>query len=321
MDDSNSSEYVFPSLRRWVTEDGWVNYNLLSKSKSGLEAFDSVTTHIQTADVNSMDAKQALCFYMNAYNYIVLDAMRKKCLNDHSFRGNLGFIQRASFFFFTTYVIGGKKMSLYALENNIIRPMKEPRIHFAINCGAFSCPRLSRDPFTPQTVDKQMDALADKFINKDGGVELKENKLYVSAIFKWYSNDFKASGGIAKFIKGYWKGEDFDAGSVKVVAQKYNWVLNDTMLDPAEEVAEEIEEPLTPTESSKSSRSKKSSRSRSARSSKKSARIAADVNEKTKPDDKQIDQDSVPEDDSKITEENLQESPKSPKEVNSSDDA
>jgi hypothetical protein len=50
--------------------------------------------------------------------------------------------QKIRFFLLRKYRVGGEDMSLYALENDIIRPLGEPRVHFALNCMAVSCPRL-----------------------------------------------------------------------------------------------------------------------------------------------------------------------------------
>ena len=39
-------------------------------------------------------------------------------------------------------------MSLYTLENDVIRPLGDERVHFALNCMVVSCPRLPRVAFT-----------------------------------------------------------------------------------------------------------------------------------------------------------------------------
>ena len=44
--------------------------------------------------------------------------------------------------------VGGKTISLYKLENDVIRPLGEERVHFALNCMVVSCPRLPRAAFS-----------------------------------------------------------------------------------------------------------------------------------------------------------------------------
>jgi hypothetical protein len=63
------------------------------------------------------------------------------------------FIDRARFFKFTENNIGGKHISLYDYENKIIKPMGDPRVHFALNCMVVDCPRLPDKPFAPEILD------------------------------------------------------------------------------------------------------------------------------------------------------------------------
>jgi hypothetical protein len=48
---------------------------------------------------------------------------------------------KSGFFYFLRPVFGGDQMSLYALENDLIRPrFSDPRIHFALNCASARLP-------------------------------------------------------------------------------------------------------------------------------------------------------------------------------------
>ncbi|MCP4501906.1 MAG: DUF547 domain-containing protein [Deltaproteobacteria bacterium] len=54
----------------------------------------------------------------------------------------------STFFVWTQFRLDGQALSLYALENDVIRAgFHEPRIHFALNCASVGCPRLLRSPF------------------------------------------------------------------------------------------------------------------------------------------------------------------------------
>jgi hypothetical protein len=45
--------------------------------------------------------------------------------------------------------IGGREISLYRLENGIIRKrFPDPRLHFALNCASLGCPRMPRQAFS-----------------------------------------------------------------------------------------------------------------------------------------------------------------------------
>ena len=59
------------------------------------------------------------------------------------------------------------KISLYKLENELIRPrFKEPRIHFALNCASVGCPQLPAVPFLPKTLETQLAAETHKFLHE-----------------------------------------------------------------------------------------------------------------------------------------------------------
>ena len=128
--------------------------------------------------------------------------------------------------------IGGTIYSLDNIEHDIIRPQfKDPRIHFAINCAAQSCPPLISKPYRGDTLDNQLDENAASFINTTGHNYLKGNTLYVSRIFKWFSEDF--SDAPLTFIKKY---ADTDLTNklnnqkkkIKIKYLNYDWSLNNT---------------------------------------------------------------------------------------------
>ena len=64
------------------------------------------------------------------------------------------------------HTIGGKKVSLDAIENKIIRPtFKEPRIHAALNCASISCPPLANYAFTAKGLEAQLNQVFTAFAN------------------------------------------------------------------------------------------------------------------------------------------------------------
>ena len=57
-------------------------------------------------------------------------------------------------------------MSLYTYENDVIRPLGDPRVHVSLNCMVRGCPRLPRSPFSGKVLQKQLEALAIEFFNE-----------------------------------------------------------------------------------------------------------------------------------------------------------
>ena len=76
----------------------------------------------------------------------------------------------------------------------------EPRIHFAISCGARSCPPVRR--YDPAGLDEQLDEATRAFVTRE--VVLEGQTVTVSPIFQWFRADFEeAPGGLAGFLVRY----------------------------------------------------------------------------------------------------------------------
>lgn len=92
------------------------------------------------------------------------------------------------------FPVGGRKYTLDQIEHGILRLcFQEPRIHFAINCAAASCPKLPHEPYLPEKLDEQLDKAARFFIRETRNVrpEPESNRLYLSMIFNWFLDDFR----------------------------------------------------------------------------------------------------------------------------------
>lgn len=100
--------------------------------------------------------------------------------------------RKAEFFAFTKFVVGGREISLRALENDVIRPVGEPRVHFALNCMVRDCPRLPREPFRADALDRQLEAAAREFLAGPPKVRLLPERRAVrfNEILRFYTEDF-----------------------------------------------------------------------------------------------------------------------------------
>jgi hypothetical protein len=104
--------------------------------------------------------------------------------------------------------------------------MNEPRIHFAINCASYSCPKLVNSAFTAGQMEKQLQSATEDFVNDTTRNKFDENTAQLSEIFKWYKSDFTDNGTVLEYIKKY-GGKPINTKS-KVSYLKYDWSLNET---------------------------------------------------------------------------------------------
>ncbi len=134
--------------------------------------------------------------------------------------------------------VRGGAISLNDVENDRLRQgFKDPRIHFAINCAALSCPPIRGEAYLGSRVSEQLDDQARRFLNGPHGVHLEKDGdslvVHTTKIMDWFGEDFdRWGGGRLAFLKRYVspdkRGEIDRAGDrVKLDYDDYSWTLND----------------------------------------------------------------------------------------------
>ncbi|MGZ8945757.1 MAG: DUF547 domain-containing protein [Methylococcaceae bacterium] len=175
-----------------------VDYQTL-KENGNLQAAYQQLSSFPVKNLNSKEEK--LAFYINAYNILAL-----KTVIDH---WPLDSIKDVGSLLSPVWgkpagSIDGKTVSLDDIENKILRPMGEPRIHFAIVCASVSCPDLRNTPYTASKLNAQLNEQEQKFLtNADKGLRVGNESIQISRIFDWFGKDFKPAGGVEAFIRRY----------------------------------------------------------------------------------------------------------------------
>lgn len=128
-------------------------------------------------------------------------------------------------------IVDGIKLSLNDIEHRILRGIwNDPRIHAAVNCASISCPNLQETPFVAKHIYVQLNQAFGQFVNSSKGLEIKNNGIYLSQIFSWYSEDFGDKKQMREFIASYVsdkkKQELLLDQNNKLSFQTYNWQLN-----------------------------------------------------------------------------------------------
>lgn len=208
-------------LARVVDAKGLVDYKALAADRAGLDRYlELVAAYSPKSHPKLFPTRQDQeAFYLDAYNALamrgVIDRPGIKSVQDNLF----------DFFYATKYVIGGKKVSLYDLENKIVRKQfKDARVHFALNCQSGGCPRLPQEHFDPVRLDAQLDAFTAEFCANPAKVFVDpQGVVHASQIFEWYAADFKDAGGPIGFCNGH--GASLPVGA-KVETIPYDWSLS-----------------------------------------------------------------------------------------------
>lgn len=174
--------------KRYVDAKGNVDYAKWSNDRQDVAALDRYLAELSRADpLRPAQRSARLAFWINAYNAVVIDVLinqpptpeRKRSLPERVWTD-------------WVLLVGGKHYSLTQIENDELRKLQDPRIHFAIVCGAKGCPRLRSEAYTADSLDEQLaDNSRDFFADPSKfSFDRATNELKLSPILKWYANDF-----------------------------------------------------------------------------------------------------------------------------------
>lgn len=185
-----------------------------------------------------------LAFWINAYNALVVQGLvalgiRHSVWEVPDFFDRIGY--RASDLFFSANdiehgVLRGNRPSPLATAvpfpagdprlRYALAPV-DPRVHFAISCGARSCPAVQT--YTPHHLDAELDGSTRAFVTRE--VTLEDGVLTASPIFEWFRVDFDDwPGGLPGFLARYLddgpvRRAVLERGLAGVVWRPYDWRL------------------------------------------------------------------------------------------------
>ena len=143
--------------------------------------------------------------------------------------------------------IAGKNISLDDVEHGILRRSKwkyslgyfnkpfksefekqfrvdklDYRIHFALNCGAKSCPPIAF--YKPEQIDKQLELATKIYLKNEVLFNGKDLTVELPAILSWFRGDFGGKKGIIKLLRQQRLIPDNVKPGIKW--KKYDWTLS-----------------------------------------------------------------------------------------------
>ena len=212
-------------LAKFISSEG-VNYTGFKKEEDRLNQYLKM---LENTDPEKLPRNEQYAYYINAYNAWTIKLILSGYPGVESIK-DFGTILKSPWQ--KKWVrINGEVITLDDIEHNILRPRyKDPRVHFAINCSAVSCPPLRPEPYLAHTLDRQLDDSTRSFINDPNSYRLEGDTLYVSRIFKWFSEDFNedALGFYLQYAEGDLKEQLVDRkDEMQVKYLHYDWSLND----------------------------------------------------------------------------------------------
>lgn len=214
-------------LTQFVDNEGKIDFTGLRNNRADLDRYAAFVK--ETGPGNRPElfptAAEILTYHINTYNALAMRGVIEKNITD----GFNSFFKRARFFRFYQIIIGGKATSLHDYENSVIRPLGEPRVHFALNCMVKDCPRLPREPFAADKLEEQLESAAREFFAKERHLRAdhEKNILWLSEILDFYTRDFVSTGkrnGLISYVNKYLVHKVPEDYQVRFIP--YDWTLN-----------------------------------------------------------------------------------------------
>lgn len=213
-------------LKKHVRADGFVDYKGFVQDSVGLNRYLKVLESAHPNDSNWTRNEQ-MAYWINAYNaYTIRLILRHYPVGSiKDIKPGLAFVNSVWDIKFIR--IQGYTYDLNNIEHNILRPVfRDARVHAAINCASWSCPRLLAEAFTADRLEAQLDAAMRGFVNDPLRNRITSQKAEISEIFKWFKGDFvRDAGSVEAFLNRYAK--EKITGKTEVMHIDYDWRLNE----------------------------------------------------------------------------------------------
>eukprot|EP00808_Paulinella_micropora_P027251 g4104.t1 len=204
-----------------------VDYSALRRSPQYQEFLRTVAQlqHLSVPVLGKLDESGRKTFFINLYNALCIHALVEGLLSPVLGSASLG---RLRLYAQASYRMGQHVYSLNQIENGLLRGNRpgaapfsspalapddprlslsvsvDPRIHFALNCGAQSCPPIAA--YQAEKIDEQLDMATRAFLQSSEVQVLPDQQLVrLSMLFKWYAVDFErdalGQGSVLRWIE------------------------------------------------------------------------------------------------------------------------
>lgn len=213
-------------VKQHVNAAGWVDYKGFMADSTKLQGYLNLLRSSHPNKKN-WSRNEQLAYWINAYNAftveLILDNYPVESIKD--IKSGIPFVNGVWDIEFIE--IEDQTYSLNNIEHGIIRPkFNEERIHFAVNCASYSCPKLLNEAFCAEHLDQQLDKATKSFINNPEKNNIKEDRVEISKLLSWYWGDFKKKyNSRIEFINKYSATQVNEDAEVDYL--DYNWSLNE----------------------------------------------------------------------------------------------
>lgn len=198
-----------------------------------VEKIKDLSLHVLVDDLDTPEKQ--LSFWINLYNAFIQiefyktpdhkpdDFFTKNCIPVAQQLVSFDFIEhgvlRRSKF---KYSLGYLNKLFPGKAERMLRVKKvDYRIHFALNCGAKSCPPIAF--YTPENIHQQLDLATASYLENESVYHAHENTVEIAKLMLWFRGDFGGKKGIYQML------QKFDIippdAQPRIIFRKYDWTL------------------------------------------------------------------------------------------------
>ncbi len=160
---------------------------------------------------------QKKAFWINTYNAYFQIVLKEIPSLAH---------KKAKLYSYPWFEIAGQRLSFDTIEHGILRKsqfkfglgyvsmpsvsnfelksrvqVRDARIHFALNCGATSCPPIAF--YTPERLETQLEMATHSYLEQTTTYDVTKNQVKISPLLLWFRGDFGGKKGILTLLKKY----------------------------------------------------------------------------------------------------------------------
>lgn len=223
------------------------------RNSSEFDSFKTLSKQLTLADERCLSPVERKAFFINLYNALIMHSMIEGYLTCGD-----NIITRLVMYATAAYNIGGRIYSLNDIEHGILRNNRpspapysdlplapndprldscvdlDPRIHFALNCGAKSCPPIMI--YKSINLNASLDRATSGFLSNTVSVDVENKTVTLSQLFEWYHSDFGGTTSeVLRWIQHHCSSElsakiesllQSESNDINVIYAPYDWSLN-----------------------------------------------------------------------------------------------
>jgi hypothetical protein len=227
-----------------------VDYAGLAERRLDLDLYLEQLARTSPTDLDLLSRDERLAFWINAYNACALRLVIEHYPIEPKRNGEAGKAQAGGVPDNSVRQIPDAwtrrfcrvaqwDRSLSGIEHGILRPLGEPRVHFAVHRASRSCPSLAAEAYRGDRIEEQLEEAVRRFLADPRHYALIRGDrptLRVNKLFDWYKEDFGGTSGVVAFLQHYVPPADAEIlrpGQVRVEYLPYDWTLNNAgVVDP-----------------------------------------------------------------------------------------